>query len=208
MTTIATSAAKCAANQKNSHRTTGPVIPAGKAKMRKNAIRHGPASKHLGLTSIHVVIDGEDSEEYNSLRQDSIDDWQPATTQESSVVTEIAEAAWRMTRNRRIETETCQNYFEAAGLTNDPDRQNADSYHENANFFDNRRRYSTTIGRTFFCGITELGKRQKERKKSERGSVSQNAANLADSSRNPLSAESLTQPPPTESGSVSQTTYL
>ena len=69
MTTIATSAAKCAANQKNSQRSTGPVTAEGKAKMRNNALRHG-------LTSKHAIIDGDDPEEYNSLRQDLTDDWQ------------------------------------------------------------------------------------------------------------------------------------
>ena len=99
-----TTAAQCAANQSNSHQSTGPVTEAGKAKMRDNALRHG-------LTSKHVVIKGEDPEEFEALRQDLLDDWKPAGTQEELLVTQIVESAWRLMRVRRIETRTYAQYF-------------------------------------------------------------------------------------------------
>ena len=168
MTTIPTSAAKRAANQKNSQRSTGPGTTAGKAKMRNNALRHG-------LTSRHPVIDGEDREEYESLRLDLLADWQPVDTHESSIVTEIAGAAWRTMQALRIETETYQNYCEDAALTEDADAETAACFPENAKFFDNLRHNSTTIERRFYRAIAELRKLRTERKKCDRGSVSQNA---------------------------------
>ena len=152
MTTIPTSAAKRAANQKNSQRSTGPGTTAGKAKMRNNALPHG-------LTSRHPVIDGEDREEYESLRLDLLADWQPVDTHESSIVTEIAGAAWRTMQALRIETQTYQNYCEDAALTEDADAETAACFPENAKFFDNLR---------FYRAIAELRKLRTERKKEMR----------------------------------------
>ncbi len=143
MTTIATSAAKCAANQKNSQRSTGPVTAEGKAKIR-----------------------------YNALRQDLLADRQPADTQKSSLVTEIAGAASGINRAWRIETETYDNSFEAARLTEDPDGQTAACFHGNAKSFNNLHRYSTNIERACYRAITELRKLQKAGKTFESGSVS------------------------------------
>jgi hypothetical protein len=49
----------------------------------------------------------------------------------------------------------------------------ARAFHENAKAFDNLRRYTTPIERAYHNAIAELTKLQKERKKSEIGSVSQ-----------------------------------
>ncbi len=207
MTNIPASAAKRAANQKNSQRSTGPITAAGKAKMRNNALRHG-------LTSKHVVIDGEDPEEYASLLQDLTGSWQPSGPQEASLVNEIAEAAWRMNRALRIETETFKNYFEAVGLTDDPDAQTAACFHQNAKIFDNIRRHSTTIERSFYRAIADLRKLQKARTKVERGSVSQNLAKPPSPikfgfvSQKGVHPESTVPPHPANRGSDSQESYL
>ena len=104
---------------------TGPVTEAGKAKMRDNALRHG-------LTSEHVVIKGEDLEEYEALRQELLDDWKPAGKQEEMLVAKIAESAWRLMQVPRVETRTYDNYtlvaekLNAAGISKcspDPDDQ-------------------------------------------------------------------------------------
>jgi hypothetical protein len=49
------------------------------------------------------------------------------------------------------------------------------AFHANAKAFDNLRRYTTPIERAYHRAIAELTKLQKERKKSEIGSVSQPA---------------------------------
>ena len=142
--------------------------------MRDNALRHGPMSKH-------EVIKGENPEEYEAPRHDLLDDWKPADTQEEILVTRIADSAWRLMRVRRVETRTYDNYIlvaeklNAAGIAKcspDPDDQLTACFHSNSKQFDNIRRYETTIERSYYRAITELRKLQKERKKTEIGSVS------------------------------------
>jgi hypothetical protein len=197
ITMPSTTAAQCAANQRNSQQSTGPVTEAGKAKMRNNPLRHG-------LTSKHVVIEGEDPEEYEALRHDLTNDWKPADTQEGHLVTQLAEGIWRLMRARRVETRTYEAFIQSTNTSEDPDARVADCFHSNAKQFDNLRRYETTIERSYYRAMTELRKLQKERRKSELGSVSQNAksqpkpvANLA-----PPAAMNPSHPP--QSGFVSQ----
>jgi hypothetical protein len=161
-----TSAAKCTANQVNSRKSTGPVTEAGKARMRNNALRHG-------LTSRHVVIEGEDPEAYEALRQELINDWKPADAQEEMLATQIAEGAWRLMRARRVETQIFENYMGEAGAGNDPASRIAECFHANWKEFDDLRRYQTTIERAYYRALTELRKLQNERRKSAVGSVSQ-----------------------------------
>ena len=177
---------------------TGLVTEAGKAKMRDNALRHGPPSKH-------VVIKGEDAEEYEALRHDLLDDWKPADTPEEILVTQIAESAWRLMRVRRVETRTYDNDILVAEKLNaavakcspDPDGQLTQCFHSSSKQSDHIRRYETTIERSYYRAITELRKLQKERKKTEIGSVSQKPATSI------RAAINHPEPPP-EIGSVSQ----
>ena len=185
---------------------TGPVTEAGKAKMRDNALRHG-------LTSEHVVIKGEDLEEYEALRQELLDDWKPAGKQEEMLVAKIAESAWRLMQVPRVETRTYDNYtlvaekLNAAGISKcspDPDDQVTACFHSSSKQFDNIHRYETTIERSYYRAITELRKLQKERKKTEIGSVSQKPAAPIRPAVNstPPTPKNLLEP--TEFGSVSQ----
>ena len=160
---ITRTSARRAANQRNSRKSTGPVTPAGKARMRNNALRHG-------LTSKHVVIDGEDPAEYQALRRDLLNELRPATAHEAQLVTEIAESSWRLLRARRIEILLFESNMQDGP---DPDAALAASFHANNREFDKLRRYTTTIERSYYRAITELRKLQKQRKKSEIGSVSQ-----------------------------------
>ena len=167
MTTRTT--ARRAANQRNSRQSTGPVTPAGKARMRNNALRHG-------LTSKHVVIDGEDPAEYEALHQDLLNECNPATVQEVQLVTEIAEASWRLKRARRVEVQPYDRNIQDGP---DPDADLAACFHANSREFDKLRRYTTTIERSYYRALTELRKLQKERKISAIGSVSQKRAKLS-----------------------------
>ena len=138
---------------------TGLVTEAGKAKMRDNALRHGPMSKH-------VVIKGEDAEEYEALRHDLLDDWKPANTPEEMLVRQIAESAWRLMRVRRVETRTYDNDILVAEKLNaavakcspDPDGRLTQCFHSSSKQSDHIRRYETTIERSYYRAITELRK--------------------------------------------------
>jgi hypothetical protein len=161
-----TTAARHAANLANSRKSTGPVTEAGKARMRSNALRHG-------LTSRHVVIDGEDPEAYEALRQDLMNDWKPADAREQTLVTQIAEAAWRLMRARRVETQIFEDHMTKAEAGDDHDSRIAECFHANWKQFDNVRRYATTIERAYYRALGELRNLQKQRKKSAIGFVSQ-----------------------------------
>ncbi len=192
MTTRTT--ARRVANQRNSRKSTGPATPAGKAKMRNNALRHG-------LTSKRVVIGGEDPAEYEALRQVLLNEWDPATTRESQLATEIAESAWRLQRTRRVEVELFERGMQDGP---DPGAVLADCFHANAREFDKLRRYTSTIERCYYRALTELGKLQQERKKSAIGSVSQKRPQCPIRSARSLSSMCNTFPEPAAIGSVSQ----
>ena len=183
-----------ATNQRSSLKSSGPVTPAGKAKMRNNALRHG-------LTSKHVVIDGEDHAEYEALRQDLLEECNPATPQEAQLVIEIAQGSWRLQRARRVEVQM----FEMNMQDNpDCDAALAECFHANGLEFDKLRRYTTTIERCYYRALTELSKLQNERNKSEFGSVSQNRPRLPSPPANSVLSLCNTPPEPTENGSDSQ----
>jgi hypothetical protein len=166
MTMTSTTVARHAANRANSRKSTGPVTEAGKARMRNNPLRHG-------LTSRHVVIEGEDPEDYEALRQDLMSDWKPADAREQTLVTQIAEGAWRLMRARLVETQNFEDHMTKAEPGDDHDSRIAECFHANGKQFDNLRRYGTTIERAYYRSLDELGDLQKERKKSAIGFVSQ-----------------------------------
>ena len=170
-------------------RTTG-----GKAKMGNNALRHG-------LTSKHAVIDEENPAEYQALREELLNDWNPATHEECQLVIEIAESSWRMRRARRLEVQLFETDMRNGP---DPDAALAECFHANAREFDNLRRHTTAIERGYYRALTQLAKLQKERKKSTIGFVSQKRRQCSIPSLNSKSHLCNTPPEPIRNGSVSQ----
>jgi hypothetical protein len=171
-------AAQHSANLANSRLSTGPSTTAGKQKAAQNSAKHY-------LTAKQIVVPGEDPEAYESLRQDLIESWNPANTQEESLVDQIAQNSWRLMRARRIETATFEYLMPSleqaapacpeASVKRAPanhDQAMAQAFLENAKAFDNMRRYATSIERAFHAALLELQKLQKQRKNSEIGSVS------------------------------------
>jgi hypothetical protein len=175
-------AAQKSANVSNSHLSTGPRTEQGKQKAAKNSAKHY-------LTAKQVVVPGENPDEYNELHHDLEQSWNPANPQESLLVEQIAQNAWRLMRVRRLEAATFESFMPrlqpsaSSFQPRSPDRPPADdgkammrAFHENAKAFDNLRRYATPIERAYHNAIAELTKLQKERKKCEIGSVSQSPA--------------------------------
>jgi hypothetical protein len=146
------------------------------------------SAKHY-LTAKQVVVPGENLDEYNELHHDLEQSWNPANPQESLLVEQIAQNAWRLMRVRRLEAATFEVFMPriqpsaSSFQPRSPERPPTDdgkammrAFHENAKAFDNLRRYATPIERAYHNTIAELTKLQKERKKSEIGSVSQSPA--------------------------------
>ncbi len=86
-----------AANRRNATSSTGPKSAAGKQVARMNALKHG-------LQSEHVVIPGEDPEEFEALLSGLEEDYQPVGSREILLVERIAYCSWRLQRLGLIET--------------------------------------------------------------------------------------------------------
>jgi hypothetical protein len=165
------------ANRRNA---AGPhkMTEAGKQAVRANAVRHGLTS-HL-----YVVLEGEDQQFFDELRDSLLADYAPATTQETILVHQIAEHYWRLLRARNMETASLSASTQAFQIEfNMPaeGQPGADpshialAYSQHDKLFARLGRYETTIERSYYRAIRELQKLQSNRIRS----VSQSAACVA-----------------------------
>ncbi len=88
---------KAESNRANAAKSTGPITPAGKAKVAQNARKHG-------LTARQVVLPGESEEDYEYLLNTYLDQFQPQTPLEFELVTVMAASRWRHRRLIALET--------------------------------------------------------------------------------------------------------
>ena len=91
-------AAQISANQENAKLSTGPRTEEGKAVSSRNHLSHG-------LCSVDPVLPGEDRNEFNSVVQQCIAEWEPKTAHTKFMVQEMAEAVWKLARIKRIEND-------------------------------------------------------------------------------------------------------
>jgi len=86
-----------AANRVNAQKSTGPKTPEGKAKVSKNALKHG-------FFSQDVVLPGEDPNgDFPQLRESLTEEWQPESATEQFLVETLAGAMWKLMRAQRIQ---------------------------------------------------------------------------------------------------------
>ena len=85
------------ANRNNAKKSTGPRSEEGKARVAKNALKHG-------LLARDAVLPSEDLADFDSQLSALEADIQPANSLESELVRQIADAQWRMRRLTRLET--------------------------------------------------------------------------------------------------------
>jgi hypothetical protein len=81
---------------RNGAKSRGPTSAAGKAKVSKNAVRHG-------LTAKHPVLASEDHRPYAKLCEDYFALYLPTNVHEIDIVQNIADASWRLARIKRME---------------------------------------------------------------------------------------------------------
>ena len=136
-------AAQQNANRANSESSTGPVTEAGKKASSQNALKHG-------LACGRVYIDGEDPEEFRSLKRDLRQEHRPEGITEDLLVEKMALSLW-FSRRAVI----CQAHaFETASADKPiPDNLGA------------LLRYQTTNDRAFYKAFENLRAIQKERLK-------------------------------------------
>src|SRR5258708_2427927 len=91
---------RLAARRTNAQKSTGPRTSHGKAIVRLNALKHGFFSSDV----VNPVLDGPArAEEFNSILDALLEDFQPQSARERLLVDEVAACCWRIRRLLRYE---------------------------------------------------------------------------------------------------------
>ena len=91
---------RLAARRANAKKSTGPRTPEGKTAVRLNALKHGFFASDV----VNPVLDGPArAEEFNSLLDALLEDFQPESARERIMIDEIAACCWRIRRLLRYE---------------------------------------------------------------------------------------------------------
>ena len=91
------SQAQTEANRKNAQKSTGPKTIEGKKAVAKNALKHG-------LFTNEAVIAGESLEDYNCLREKTLDELSPVGNMETILTERIVSLTWRLKRIERFQS--------------------------------------------------------------------------------------------------------
>jgi hypothetical protein len=81
----------------NGAKSHGPVTPEGRARSRAASLTHG-------LTSDQLLIEGESEEQFNTLREEYLAEYQPQTRSRFDLVDQLVAARWRHNRVLAIQT--------------------------------------------------------------------------------------------------------
>jgi len=136
------------ANQRNAQKSSGPRTDAGKARVSRNATRHG-------LCNTMPVMSDEDRAQFEEMLNDLNEEHQPNGTTEVLLVYKMAAAFLNSWRANILLTERLD-----INDTQDDSKQVALML-----------RYYNTADRAFNRNLQDLRKLQKERQKEEIGSV-------------------------------------
>src|ERR1035437_5498144 len=105
------------ARRANAMKSTGPRTPEGKAVARLNALKHG----FFACDVVNPVLDGPvRTEEFNSLLDALLEEFQPQSARERILIDEVAACCWRIRRLLRYE---CRESW----LDEDASRRHADT---------------------------------------------------------------------------------
>jgi hypothetical protein len=91
------------ANRANATKSTGPRSQAGKARSRLNSWKHG-------LTAKMLIIVGENADDFDQLRADLMDEYDPQSVLETELVERLAGILWRLRRAPFFEAAILQAY--------------------------------------------------------------------------------------------------
>ena len=92
-------AAQIEANRRNAQKSTGPKTDGGKARVRRNALKHGMTAR-----TIMPVLPQEDPKELEERTQEWVSDVQPQNAIERKLVDPTAGLSLAIERGERIET--------------------------------------------------------------------------------------------------------
>jgi len=152
---------KLIANRQNA-KLGGVKTEAGKAVVRLNAVSHGLLSKE-------VILQGEDARLLNSLRENFMNEYQPANEIETILVERIVSSLWRLKRLLRVEKNYITEQLVYEMERHEYQQPQATSWHGMANVnqvpvWQNLNRYETTIERQMYKALHELERLQRMRK--------------------------------------------
>jgi hypothetical protein len=85
------------ANRTNAKLSTGPKTDEGRAVVGTNALKHG-------IFSRHVILDGESKKDFDSLKQEFYNQFQPQGLLENLFWERALTAAWRLSRVTQMES--------------------------------------------------------------------------------------------------------
>jgi hypothetical protein len=157
-----------AANRANAKKSTGPRTAAGKASSSRNALKSA-------IYANAIIIEGEDRDDLDALRDGYYRDFAPATTDERILLDKVIEMAWRV---KRLDATYNQMWMlEMDSNRSSPDQKDATRnvrpFNGNDNQFAKLRREYTAYDRAFHRARTELVKIQKDRTRAELASFPQ-----------------------------------
>ena len=93
------------ANRKNSKKSTGPKTAEGKAKVSKNAVKHG-------LFAEEAVITGENPADYEAYLDSFLSEMKPVGAVETMLAERFVSLAWRLMRAQRMQNQAFEDYIE------------------------------------------------------------------------------------------------
>src|SRR6202521_5106549 len=99
------------ASRENGAKSKGVKSPRGKNRVRRNALKDGLFSKDIVIESV-----GERKEDFERLKKEMWDLFQPASALEEMLVADIVENWWRRQRVRRAESADLKNRLDTLGI--------------------------------------------------------------------------------------------
>ena len=154
-----TSPKQLEANRCNAQRSTGPRTPAGKARVKFNALKHGLLAKSVILP---IRSRSEKQSHFDALLAQLIDELKPVGILEDMLVEKIAVSYWRLRRALRAEAgEICDNIrdFRHYQLAIDPATLALPSSRNTLKIV----RYQNAIERQLYRAIIQLQRLQEHR---------------------------------------------
>ena len=132
----------------NGAKSNGPITEEGKAISARNSLRHGLRAKA-------VVLPEESQEEFDELREDYIERFQPADCVESDLVDTMAVARWRLLRIASIESGILTSGIDLA-IKFEEDNHLSFSFMRNQDTLASLTRYENSLNRTFDRALKQL----------------------------------------------------
>jgi hypothetical protein len=150
------SEAQIAANRRNAENSTGPRTEEGKAKVARNALRHG-------LRAEKVVTFDETGGDFQAFLAEQRGALEPADAIEEQLVERIAFCAWRLRRIYRLEAHIIDSWHTPASL-DEEDWGIEESLDANPYEISTLARYESAVDRALNRAYVMLERRQAKRR--------------------------------------------